>query len=307
MKISTQFLFDRATQRMSAVQERLSTVQAQLSEGKQILSPSDAPDQASAIQRLRSEVDKMESHQRTLDVSLRRFGAEEVALRSSFDTLTRFSELSIQAANASVGEDGRKAIAIEMQGLRDELYSLGNTQDDSGNYVFSGTRSRTPAYATDASGQVVFQGDQTQTRVPAGVERTVKYTRSGTDVFVRVIHQNEFGEAIGVGFFDALDSAIAATKASDSAGIAQGLKDVNSMLDGVNLAIAEVGSDQAVVQGQKELLETTTLRMQTALSGIEDLDYAAAITQMSKESLALEAAQASFAKISQMSLFTYLR
>jgi flagellar hook-associated protein 3 FlgL len=39
---------------------------------------------------------------------------------------------------------------------------------------------------------------------------------------------------------------------------------------------------------------------------VEDLDMAAAITQMQKQMVSLEAAQASFAKVSQMSLFKYL-
>lgn len=41
MKISTSFLFDRATERMSGIQNKLATTQAQMAVGKQILSPSD--------------------------------------------------------------------------------------------------------------------------------------------------------------------------------------------------------------------------------------------------------------------------
>jgi flagellar hook-associated protein 3 FlgL len=40
---------------------------------------------------------------------------------------------------------------------------------------------------------------------------------------------------------------------------------------------------------------------------VEDLDYAKAITEMNKQVLSLEAAQSSFAKISQLTLFDYLR
>jgi flagellar hook-associated protein 3 FlgL len=39
---------------------------------------------------------------------------------------------------------------------------------------------------------------------------------------------------------------------------------------------------------------------------VEDLDMAAAITLMQKQLLSLEAAQASFAKVSQLSLFKYI-
>ena len=62
-----------------------------------------------------------------------------------------------------------------------------------------------------------------------------------------------------------------------------------------------------VVEQQTSVAEDTTLSLKTTLSNIEDLDYASAITQMQKQMLALEAAQSSFAKISQLSLFNYIR
>jgi len=40
---------------------------------------------------------------------------------------------------------------------------------------------------------------------------------------------------------------------------------------------------------------------------VKDVDYTEAITQMNKDMLALEAAQSSFAKISQLNLFDYIR
>ena len=64
MNISTSLLFDRATESMGALQNKLATTQAQLSASKQILAPSDSPDQAAAIQRLRGEIDKLRFHLR---------------------------------------------------------------------------------------------------------------------------------------------------------------------------------------------------------------------------------------------------
>jgi len=43
MKISTNALFDRATQQMGTVQTTLAKSQAQLAAGKQVITPSDAP------------------------------------------------------------------------------------------------------------------------------------------------------------------------------------------------------------------------------------------------------------------------
>lgn len=303
MKISTSFLFDRATERMGTIQNKLATTQAQMAVGKQILSPSAAPDQAAAIQRLKGEVQRQESHMRTLDVAMRRYTAEETALSSSNDLLVRMKELGIQAANDTLAPDDRKAIGVEMKALRDQLLSLGNTRDDSGNFLFSGTRVNTPAFAEDANGQVVYQGDQTQTRIPAGVERTVQFTRAGTDVFSRVVRED--GQAVG--FFDALDQMIDGIITSRTGKIQQGIADITQMHNSLTLSQAQNGSDQTVVQSQLDVLDETTLRIQSTLSEIEDLDYAEAVTRMNKEMMGLEAAMGSFAKISGLTLFDYIR
>jgi flagellar hook-associated protein 3 FlgL len=303
MKISTSFLFDRATDRMSVTQNKLATTQAQLAVGKQILSPSAAPDQAAAIQRLKGEVQRQDSQIRTLDIALRRFGAEETALSASNDMLIRLKELGIQAANDTLGPDDRKAVAVEMKALRDQLLSLGNTRDDSGNYLFSGTRVSTPAFAENSNGQVQYMGDQTQTSIPAGVERTVQFTRAGTDVFSRVVR----GEGQAVGFFDALDEMIQATENSQTSGIQRGIADITQMHNTLTLTQAKNGSDQQVILAQKDVLDETQLRLKSTLSEIEDLDYAEAVTRMNKEMMSLEAAMGSFAKISGLTLFDYIR
>jgi flagellar hook-associated protein 3 FlgL len=303
MKISTSFLFDRATERMSTIQNKLATTQAQMAVGKQILAPSAAPDQAAAIQRLKGEVERQESHMRTLEVAMRRYTAEETALSSSNDILIRMKELGIQAANDTLAPDDRKAIGVEMKALRDQLLSLGNTRDDSGNYLFSGTRVNTPAFAEDANGDVVYQGDQTQTRIPAGVERTVQFTRAGTDVFSRVVRDD--GQAVG--FFDALDQMIDGVNTSRTGHIQQGIADITQMHNSLTLSQAQNGSDQVVVQSQLDVLDENTLRIKSTLSEIEDLDYAEAVARMNKEMMGMEAAMGSFAKISGLSLFDYIR
>jgi flagellar hook-associated protein 3 FlgL len=303
MKISTSFLFDRATERMSTIQNKLATTQAQLAVSKQILSPSDAPDQAAAIQRLKGELQRQESHGRTLEVAMRRYTSEETALSASNDVLIRMKELGLQAANDTLAPDDRKTIGVEMKALRDQLLSLGNTRDDSGNYLFSGTRVNTPAFAEDTNGHVQYLGDQTQTRIPAGVERTVQFTRAGTDVYSRVVREN--GQSVG--FFDALDQMITAIDESATGGIQQGVSDLTQMHNNLTLSQAQNGSDQIVVQSQLDVLDETALRLKSTLSEIEDLDYAEAVTRMNKEMMALEAAMGSFAKISSLSLFDYIR
>ena len=286
MKISTSMLFDRATERMSTIQNRLATTQAQMAETKQVLSPSDAPDQAAAIQRLHGEIDRQDSHIQALKVAMQRFSAEETALKSSSDILTRVKELGLQAGNDTLSPEDRKAVGVELKALRQQLVSLGNSRD-----------------AEDNVGVVTCHGAQTETQIPAGVERVVQFTRAGTDVFSRVVRQD--GQSVG--FFDALDHMIKAVDNSDTQGIQQGISDASQMSSNLDLALAHTGSDQKVVQSQLDVLNETTLRLKSSLSQVEDLDYASAVTKMNKEMMALQAAMGSFSKISSLSLFEYIK
>ena len=248
-------------------------------------------------------MDRQDSHSQLLKTALSRYQAEETALKSVNDILTRLKELSVQASNGTLSPQDRQAVGVEMKALRDQLVSLGNSRDDNGNYLFSGTRVNTPAFAQDANGDVSYQGDQTQTRIPAGVERTVLYTRSGTDVFKRVVRPD--GTAIS--FFGAIDQMISAVNSNNSTNIQRSIGDVQQMGDALNLSIAQTGSDQQVVQSQLDVLDETKLRLKSTLSDIQDLDYTTAVTRMNKEMLALQAAMGSFSKISGLSLFDYIR
>ncbi|MDP2139334.1 MAG: flagellar hook-associated protein FlgL [Gammaproteobacteria bacterium] len=69
---------------------------------------------------------------------------------------------------------------------------------------------------------------------------------------------------------------------------------------------SSVGSRLNVVEAARANNIDFEFAVKTALSEVSDLDYAKAISQMTQESFILEAAQASFARISRLSLFNYL-
>jgi flagellar hook-associated protein 3 FlgL len=108
-------------------------------------------------------------------------------------------------------------------------------------------------------------------------------------------------------FFAVLDDFEAALRNNDSTAISASFSEIDQVNKGLGLALADTGSRMAAVESQRGILEETKLRYQTLLSNEEDLDYATAVTELSREMLALEAAQASFSKVSQLSLFNYLR
>lgn len=70
---------------------------------------------------------------------------------------------------------------------------------------------------------------------------------------------------------------------------------------------AVIGSRMAEIDDLDTVGENLDLKYAETLSSLQDLDYAEAITRLTRQQTELQAAQQSFARISQLSLFDYLR
>ena len=309
MKISTQLLFGRAAEQMSLVQNKMADTQAQLSQGKQLIKPSDAPDQAAVIQRMKSVMSRQESFNTSLATLNSRLQNEDTTLKSATNLLVRAKEIAVQSANDTLAPVNRKALASEMQGVRDQLLSLANAKDDNGNFLFSGSRSDKPAFGSPGPGQTpVYQGDQTRMTVMVGDQRTIPINRTGTDAFVSISRINDVsGKPEGVGFFKVMDDLVAGINFSNGAAMQRGVVEMTSLLNGLTLAHADIGTDMNVVEQQTGVIEDKILNLKSNLSNVEDLDYATAITKMNQQMLSLQAAQSSFSKMAELTLFNYLK
>jgi flagellar hook-associated protein 3 FlgL len=308
---------------MTSSQTTLAKSQAQLAQGKQIINPSDAPDQASTVQRLKSILSRQDSYQAALNSVQNRLQGEDSTLQSVSDLLIRAKEVAVQANNDTLSPENRKALGVELQGLRDQMLSLANSKDASGNYLFAGSRSTMPPFVSNAGGSPQYVGDQTRMRVMVGENRSMQINRSGTDVFTPINRTSPSGTKSGVGFFNALDDLIQAVNNSEEpapSGIPavtqpmtqhekmqRGLGDLDQMLAGLTSAQASVGSGLKGIDQQQSVIEDTVLNIKSTLSSVEDLDYTSAITKMNQQMMALEAAQSSFVKISQLSLFNFIK
>ena len=306
MKVSTSLFFDRSVNQMVSGQSQLAKTQTRLSSGKEVVNPSDAPDKATAIQRLKSVLKKQDSFSSNIEGAKNRLIAEETALKAVNDVLTRIKELSIQAANGTLGPRDKELVAIEVEGLTQDLLSLANTQDVNDNYVFSGSRVQVQPFQKNSFGDVTYFGDETRNEVQVSEQRYIRFNRTGTDVFGRVLRETDSGDTLGKGFFEALSDLASGIRESNTSAINQGIDDLDQASFNIAVATAQVGSEMASVETQREVNEETVLQLRTILSNIEDLDYSEAVTQMQKDMLALQATQSSFSQISNLTLFNYI-
>ena len=294
MKISTAQFFRSNAEALTKGQFTVSELQAKLGSGKKLTSPSQDPHQASLISRLESNLERQAIYQENIAVAKTRLTSEETALSSITEVFLRASELAIQGANGTMAVEDRAVLGAEVGELRKELVRLANTRDVNGEYIFAGNRVDEAPFVDDGTGQIQYVGDTGKLHVNVSDSRSVAVNTVGSELLlsedfsaIKALEEGLIQDDI-----DAVRSSIDSIKASS---------------DKISVSFGRMAGRFAALDSQSELLEDTTLRLQSLLSENRDLDYAKAITMLSRESMSLQALQASFTKIAQLSLFNFIR
>ena len=272
MKISNSQLFDTSIGQMTRKQSEISQMQAKLASGKQLVKPSDDAHKAALIQRLNSAMQRQDVFESSLNRADNRLATEETAVMGAENILQRIRELAIQGTNGGLNDSDRETIAKEVNSLRDSLFSLSNTQDTSGNYIFSGTAVKSPAYAIGADDAITYQGNQNQTSVDISETRRVAINRPGDQVFSSVVRTIADAEAETIGFFEVLSDFSSALTTGNTEGLSQSLTEISTLTDDVAMSLADLGSRMNTIDSQRDVLADTKMRYQELLSNAEDLD-----------------------------------
>jgi flagellar hook-associated protein 3 FlgL len=98
----------------------------------------------------------------------------------------------------------------------------------------------------------------------------------------------------------------AAQKAQFASNLGASIQQLSQAISHINDASATVGGRLQQITANTSNQGAINTALQTTLSQTQDLDYASAVTQMNLQYTALQAAEESYSKFSQLSLFNYL-
>ena len=98
----------------------------------------------------------------------------------------------------------------------------------------------------------------------------------------------------------------AASRTALHNGVNGALADIDQAIGKVLDVRTQVGTRLSAIETQAETNAGLTLTLQTTVSGIEDLDYAEALSRLSIQATTLEAAQQTFVRTQGLSLFNFL-
>ena len=144
----------------------------------------------------------------------------------------------------------------------------------------------------------------------AGVEATITDAVPGAgDVFTLKINEKQsvFGTIENlISGLNNIDKSSPNGQAQYDDLIANSLINLDNAQESIILKQTELGGRMNAVESTKSFLEDSSVYSNEIRSQLQDVDYAEAISTLSFQSFVLQAAQQSFAQVSQLSLFDRL-
>lgn len=300
MRIATSTLYDQTIRRMATLNARADTLTTQISTGKMLTS---AADGAAGWQRL-AGLKQADADSGAFVANLKLAGgllAQTDSTLASVETqLQRASELAIQAGNGTLDAAAREAIAVQLDGVVEDLLALANTTDARGTPLFGGGTGTT-AFAKQADGSIAYVGEGSPGAIPIGDGVSVQATENGVAIFG--------GTGGATDIFATLKTLSAAVRAGGNVAdpVASAKTGIAAAETQATTARASAGARAARVELETARVAESGVDRAEARSALEETDTAAAITELQKTMTILQATQASFSKLSALSLFDYLR
>lgn len=276
----------------------------QISTQKRILQPSDDPVGSVQLLGLQKEQVAMAQYQKNIANAKSQLSQGELQLDTMTNMLMRLRELTQTAANGSLSEGDRKAVASEVAIIKDGLLDLVNARNESGSSLFSGSKVDETALVkvTDPKdtdfGGYRYQGDHLVREVGIAKGVTVGLNQTADQLFLQPDD-----------FFKRLDSMVKAINdaAPDAIEQARGMLGRSQTLqDNISQAVSTIGARINLLDQIDESHAEKGVYSKEVSNQIESLDYAEAATRQAHVLMALQVQQQAFAKVNGLSLFNYM-
>ena len=308
MKISTSQYYKTLNDLITNQQAKIAELQSQLSTGKKNVTPSTDVKATTSSLKISTVISAQEDYINTLRNINAGYAEEEIAMSSMTNMIRRMQDIAIAGANQTYSQSELDLFANEVQGYIDDIRGLANTKDSNGHYIFSGTKTTTKPFVKQADGSTVYKGNQSEIKLTLEGGYKLPISISGNKLAGSLERKDALGAVVTrVDMFKVMEDFLAGLKSNTLTEIQRGSEELALVANNIGENMVENGIRQKLVSEREVIAEDKILVYKSLLSDAQDVDYATAITQLSTDMLALEAAQSTFSKVSQLTLFNFIK
>lgn len=307
MRISTNTIYQAGISKINTLQTDQAKLQQQISTGRRISSPSEDPVASARVLEISTAQAANTKFADTRQTAQLKLNTVESNLSSITNLLVAAQSNLVAAGNGTYSDKERGFIATELSGSLDALIGLANTKDASGNYLYAGFQTDTKPFVTTGTGTtsvVNYTGDSNQQLLQVDTQRQMAINVSGDNVF----------QGGGNDIFTTMRSLVnllntpinTTTPATFTTQLTAAMGQMQTSVDNVLNVRAAVGSKLNELDALETAGSDRGLQYSKSLSELQDLDYASALSDLTKNQTIMEAAQKSFVAVTGLSLFKFI-
>lgn len=278
LRVTESMIFSQVTTSVAAAQRRAYQAQSVAQSGMRVSRSSDDPLSASRANILSATLQRLEGMEGVSARATEELTVAESALGEATALMTRAREIAMAGATDSMGAESRAALALEAEGLRDQMLTLANTRVGDV-FVFGGFQTSEPPY--DQNG--TYSGDSGARRgeiVP------------GTSVTMNIPGEVAFQDTTDL--FAVLEQLVTDLQANDGGAVGESLTDLENGFLQINSARARTGVYLSQIQTGDQLryqLESSALvhRTESVEADINESFNALAQTQFALQAAVAQA------------------
>ncbi|WP_338920079.1 flagellar hook-associated protein 3 [Pseudomonas silesiensis] len=148
----------------------------------------DDPVGASHLLQLGQQASMLDQYSANITTIKATLGTTEAVMTSIGNVLQRAKELALGAGSGIFTDADRQANAAELEQIEEQLLGLMNTKDESGKYIFAGSKGDTAPFSRNSDGTYSYNGDQTTLNLPVGDSMSMATNSTGWEVFQQAIN-----------------------------------------------------------------------------------------------------------------------
>lgn len=297
----------------------LSDLQKKMASQQNINQPSDDPVGLTRLLDISNTINSDNRYASNISDGITETNTTDTVMSNMTNLIQRAQELATQAANFTNNQDGRNAIALEIDQIINQMVQLGNT-DISGKYLFGGFKTDTPPF-TRAGDDITYNGTPTtetwqrSTEVSAGI--LVQINVNGDNILGQVqvaIPSPPLPATFSGASHGLFHTLINLKQDLEAGGDPAQLTEIRTRLDELTTDLNTVLAQQSTIGSITNRLSLTQSRIADRKSvltqqyaSIQDIDMPKTVADLNQQQNAFQASLAVTGRLLSVSLLDYLR
>ncbi|TOB54104.1 flagellar hook-associated protein 3 [Vibrio parahaemolyticus] len=296
MRISDNQFSQMMLQSLQSNSAGLGKVLQQMSTRERLTKLSDDPMASIKLLNLERENSAIAQYQSNIANLKTTLSSQETHLDSVNESLKSMRDIVLWGANGSLTDQDRSGMITELKSYRDSIESSFNAQDEEGHFLFSGTKTDTAAL-NKSSGAYVVEGNSDVRVVTVAKGVTMDSNMTAQEILDIGGGKNVLNQ------IDALIAEFEKPSPNFQAEVYASLNAIDDTMANVLGAMTEIGGRHNNLDLMDGAHSENKLFVDKVSGDLSALDYGEASVRLSNYMAALQATQASYVKINDLSLF----